>query len=628
MTFPALGALLAAGLLLLLPAASPAAGGRVAPVDPAFTQYFQAAGGHQGRSLGLVPAPVGRAAVPRVRFAPLMALFPDRFTPPSAAATSSPLAAAAPGGAQAEASPASYDLVALGKLSPIRDQGRYGTCWAFAALASLESGLLPGAANDFSENNMAQRSGFSLGYGDGGNSYMAAAYLLRWAGPVTEAADPYAPYASSPTPSPEDAAVGTHVHEFLELPSRSGPTDNDDLKWAVMTYGAVYTSMYWKTSAFREASDAYFFSGSSGPNHAVTLVGWDDAYPASRFASPPAGPGAFLVRNSWGTSFGQSGYFWVSYDDTAFATDNAVFAGAEAATAGERIYQHDPLGWVASYRPSGAADPATAWFAAAYTAAEAGTLNAAGFYATASDAAYEVRIASSVEGIADAPVAATGILAVPGYHTVTLDAPVAVAAGRRLVIAVRVTVPGYSFPIAVERPWSGYANATAAAGQSYVSGDGVTWTDMTRALPDTDVCLKGYGVSSEQPAPDATPPPGPTTTPAPEPTPAPDPAPAPDAPVAPTVRLSDAAAAPGAVARVVFRVAPADGGSTANVRLTVRTRSGAVVRRQTLRNVSVAALHTWRVRAPTRRATYVVAAVAILDTGAVSKRATATLRVR
>ena len=613
MALPALGALLAAGLLLL-PAASLAAGGRVAPADPAFTQYLQHAQPRQGRSLGLVPAPVSRAAVPRVRFAPLMALFPDRFTPPGAAATSSPMAAAAPGDAQAEASPASYDLVALGKLSPIRDQSRYGTCWAFAALASLESSLLPGAANDFSENNMAQRSGFSLGYGGGGNGYMAAAYLLRWAGPVTESADPYAPSASSPNPSPENAPVGTHVHEFLELPSRGGATDNDDLKWAVMTYGAVYTSMYWQSSAFRDASDAYYFSGSSGPNHAVTLVGWDDGYPASRFASPPAGPGAFLVRNSWGTSFGQGGYFWVSYHDTTIATDNAVFAGAETATAGERIYQHDPLGWVASYRPVGAVDPATAWFAAAYTTAEAGTLNAAGFYATAPDAAYEVRVASSVEGVADAPVAATGILAVPGYHTVTLDAPVAVAAGQRLVIAVRVTVPGYSFPIAVERPWAGYANATAAVGQSYVSGDGVTWTDMTRALPDTDVCLKGYGLSSAQPAPDPTPIPEPSATPTPGP--------------APTLTVGDAATGPAAFARVVYRVAHPGAGSAADVRLTVRTRRGVLVRRQTLRDVSIGARHIWRVLAPARRATYVITAVATLDTGAVSKRATATLRVR
>ena len=68
-------------------------------------------------------------------------------------------------------------------------------------------------------------------------------------------------------------------------------------------------------------------------------------------------------------------------------------------------------------------------------------------------------------------------------------------AGQRLVIAVRVRIPGYGFPIAVERSWAGYADATAAAGQSFVSGDGVTWTDMTSVVADADVCLKGYGVA-------------------------------------------------------------------------------------------------------------------------------------
>ena len=401
---PVLGAALAAGLAILFPAASPATTGRTAPADPAFVQYLQHGRGLQGRTLGLVPAPIAWTDVPRTHFAPLMARFPERFAPPSAAAAASPRFAAAPAGVQADAAPASYDLRILDRVSPVRDQGRYGTCWAFASLASLESSLLPGAVNDFSENNLAHRSGFALGFGDGGNSYMAAAYLLRWAGPVTEADDPYAPYASAPDPSPEDATVGTHVHEVLELPSRTSALDNADLKWAVMTYGAVYTSMYWTAAAFRDSSDAYCFSGSSGPNHAVTLVGWDDSYPASRFVSKPAGPGAFLVRNSWGTSFGQDGYFWVSYYDTQFAGDNAVFAGAERATADERIYQHDPLGWVASYRPPGAADPATAWFAAAYTAAEAGMLTAAGFYATAPNAAYEVRVVGSVDGIRDAAV--------------------------------------------------------------------------------------------------------------------------------------------------------------------------------------------------------------------------------
>ena len=81
-----------------------------------------------------------------------------------------------------------------------------------------------------------------------------------------------------------------------------------------------------------------------------------------------------------------------------------------------------------------------------YTPAEAGSLTAAGFYATAPNAAYEVRVADSVAGIRDAAARASGTLAVPGYHTVPLAEPVPVAAGRPVVVAVRVTVPGYRLP--------------------------------------------------------------------------------------------------------------------------------------------------------------------------------------
>ena len=67
-----------------------------------------------------------------------------------------------------------------------------------------------------------------------------------------------------------------------------------------------------------------------------------------------------------------------------------------------------------------------------------------------------------------------------GYHTVTLPAPVAVTSGQPFVVAVKVTSPGTTYPIAFEAPYSSYSSAaTAQAGQSYVSSSGSSWTDMT-----------------------------------------------------------------------------------------------------------------------------------------------------
>ena len=231
-------AAVAAAVVLLVPAACLAAGGSVAPVDPAFLRYLDRPAAAQ--DLGLAPAPVSSAGVPRTHLAPIVARYPDSFVSADAPAAAAMVTAGD--------APAACDLRDAGKLSLVRDQGRWGTCWAFASLASLESSQLPGTAADYSENNVAHRSGFALGYDSGGNSFMAAAYLLRWDGPVAEADDPYAPDAA-PYPSPADATVRAHVHEVLNLPARRTSSDTADLKWAVMTYGAVYTTMYWTSSA-------------------------------------------------------------------------------------------------------------------------------------------------------------------------------------------------------------------------------------------------------------------------------------------------------------------------------------------------------------------------------------------
>ena len=157
----------------------------------------------------LCAAPAAGAA-PRAVFAP-----PPQSSAPLAPSAGSPTtreghalgAVAGPVETQARGSsiaraagaelPSSYDLREHDKLTPVRDQDPYGTCWTFATMGALESFLMPGESTDFSEDNLVNYSGFtsSDNYQSGGNYWMSLAYLLRGAGPKTEAADPY--------PSPE-----------------------------------------------------------------------------------------------------------------------------------------------------------------------------------------------------------------------------------------------------------------------------------------------------------------------------------------------------------------------------------------------------------------------------------------
>ncbi|MDG6257095.1 MAG: lectin like domain-containing protein [Methanomicrobiaceae archaeon] len=395
---------------------------------------------------------------------------------------------------------ASYDLRDEGRVSPVKHQGSCGSCWAFATYGSLESFLLPDELYDFSENNLKNTHGFDLDPCSGGNAMMAAAYLARGSGPVDEADDPY---DVTSTESPAGLSAVKHVHEILFIPGREDPADNANLKQAISAYGALYSSIYWSDASYDAARASYYYAGSSHSNHAITLVGWDDAYDRTAFASPAPGDGAFIARNSWGSGFGDGGYFVISYYDAQVGGSNALFTG-DAATTYDRVYGYDPLGWTKSLGTGSD----TASFANVYTAGSAEYLTAVGFYIPDVDTTYEIAVYLDPDlgPIAAAGPIATisGGVAVPGYHTVVLDDAVPLEEGQRFSVTVRLQTSGYRYPVAIESPVAGYASAaTAGPGESYVLTGRGAWTDLTSLYAGTNACLKAYTRDVPRMPPDA-----------------------------------------------------------------------------------------------------------------------------
>ena len=239
--------------------------------------------------------------------------------------------------------PERYDMRELGRVTPVRDQGRYGTCWAFASLAALETTLTPKENLVFSPDHMSLCNDFSLDQNAGGEYTMAIAYMASWKGPVYESDDPYGDGETDDT-----LKARKHLEEAQIIESKN----YTGIKEAVYKYGAVETSIYtqmttadsWSMYYNRDRA-TYYYDKEAACNHDIIIVGWDDHFPKEYFTVQPEKDGAFICKNSWGTKFGEDGYFYVSYEDANIGTTNVVYSKLGNADNFNHIYQSDLLGW-------------------------------------------------------------------------------------------------------------------------------------------------------------------------------------------------------------------------------------------------------------------------------------------
>jgi len=405
---------------------------------------------------------------------------PDTRTQAFAGVNVQPSTAPALPGLPVLGQPASYDLRTYGYVTPVKNQGNAGSCWAFGTYGSLESSILlhGGPATDLSENHLKNYHGFDWGPTAGGNYYISEAYLSRWDGPVSEADDPY--HDSDDRPSP-GGPPQYYVREVLEFDSDS------ELKDGLMTYGAIGTVMYINTTYYNATTHTYYYNGSASANHGVTIVGWDDSK-----AVPGTAAGAWLIKNSWGTDWGDGGYFWLSYYDTRGANDGFAFYDAVPVSTYEKVYYWDYFGSIGSWNISYAFNR--------FTASAEQDLTAVQFWTMADGASYDVRVYDTFAG-----GALTGLLAsnsgtstYAGLHTVNLS-PVHLTAGNDFYIYLHLT-DGGTYPLAADWRYPGYtSSATAGAGQSYYSSDGSNWHDLTTLDSTANFSIRGLVTTTTPP---------------------------------------------------------------------------------------------------------------------------------
>lgn len=396
--------------------------------------------------------------------------------------------------------PTSYSSVSKNQVTIPKNQGSYKTCTSFSTLSCIETELIKNnnvnknidlseyqlayfMHNRFQNQNKINQNPFNTGIDCDKMQIM----LSNEFNITTENKINYNSIKTNKKLSQNDKLSGNVSIEN----SYKIKTTLINIKESIIKYGSVMISFYYNKDYYNKNKASYNLIQTNNKefSHAVTIVGWDDNYSKNNFKYKPQKNGAWLVKNSWGTNWGNKGYFRISYECLNLSEYFYIYDATINKKYNNR-YEYDSTYTKSIYQN-------VTYQINTFTAEDNEVLSEVMFHTLEENCNYKVYCYNGNfidnKNINNAVLIASGNLKYQGFHTVELSKKIILDKNKNFSIIIELKTKEGKPATAILDKTNKEQNLITKPNRSYIYINGNCWLDLDKI----DACCRVKSITQE-----------------------------------------------------------------------------------------------------------------------------------